>query len=73
MTKEPPHRYKRLNVRIDEETYETLQEKASVHGGISAVIRAMIRTFIRGKRNFALEDLAEEHKRAPKKTGAKSD
>jgi hypothetical protein len=41
-------------------------EKARPYGGLSAVIRAMLRAFVKGERNFDVEDLVEENTPASK-------
>ena len=63
----PPRKDKHLDVRIDADLYEKAKERARPFGGLSAVIRAMLRLFAQGERNFDIEDVARENERAPKK------
>ena len=64
----PAIREERINLRVSVELYRAAYEKALQYGGLSAVIRAMLRKFIKGAVNFDMEDLADENRRAPKAT-----
>lgn len=59
-------RNKKINLRLDSELYDQAMGKASGYGGLSAVIRAMLRKFVKGQQNFDIEDLAEENMPASK-------
>lgn len=65
-SRQPPKRGKHLTIRIDEDLYEKANERARFFGGLSAVMRAMLRMFASGENNFDPEDLAEENTRAKK-------
>lgn len=39
----------RFNIRLEQELYEQAKIKSLVYGGLSSVIRAMLKAFIRGK------------------------
>jgi hypothetical protein len=59
-------REERIGLRVDAELFRAAYEKALQYGGLSAVIRAMLRKFVEGTINFDLEDLADENRRAQK-------
>ncbi len=63
-------REERINLRVDADLYRAAYEKALQYGGLSAVIRAMLRKFVKGKINFDLDDLADENRRAQKRKSA---
>lgn len=54
-------RGRRLAIRIDEPLFLAAFERARQYGGLSAVIRAMLRAFVRGEGTFTLQDLSEEN------------
>jgi antitoxin component of RelBE/YafQ-DinJ toxin-antitoxin module len=56
----------RIGLRVDADLYRAAYEKALQYGGLSAVIRAMLRKFVKGEANFDIDDLADENRRAPK-------
>jgi hypothetical protein len=62
----PAPREQRINLRIDFDLYQAAYQKALQYGGLSAVIRAMLRKFVKGKPNFDIADLADENRRAAK-------
>jgi hypothetical protein len=62
----PTIREERINLRVSVDLYRAAYEKALQYGGLSAVIRAMLRKFVSGTINFELEDLADENRRAKK-------
>jgi hypothetical protein len=61
--KEEKKQPKRLNVQVDSEDYDEFAKKAGTYGTLSDVIRAMIRTFIKGERNFDITDLEDVRKK----------
>jgi|GEM_PF-3731941 len=61
-----PRREERIAFRLSADLYRAAYEKALQYGGLSAVIRAMLRKFVSGTVNFDIEDLADENRRAPK-------
>ncbi len=67
----PPARDVQINVRLDRKLHKDAKEKARPYGGVSAVIRAMLRAFVNGERNFDIEDLAEENTPSTKPTPPK--
>jgi hypothetical protein len=62
----PAPRTHQINLRVDEALYQAAVEKALQYGGLSPVVRAMLRKFIKGAANFDMEDLADENRRASK-------
>ncbi len=62
----PAAREERINLRVGADLYRAAYEKALQYGGLSAVIRAMLRKFVKGSVNFDMEDLADENRRAQK-------
>lgn len=67
----PPPRDKQINIRIDEDLYLRAKDRAKFMGGISAVVRAMLRMFAEGERNFDVDDLSREVSKAPPKSRKK--
>ena len=61
-----PKRDRHLNVRVDDNLYKAALDKAKPYGGLSVVVRAMLRAFTSGERNFAIDDIARENTPAPK-------
>jgi hypothetical protein len=61
------HRDEYIHLRVDAELKEQATEKARIYGGLSGVLRAMLKAFVGGERNFDPEDLASEHTQAPKR------
>jgi hypothetical protein len=62
----PDVRDERINLRVSADLYRAAYQKALRYGGLSAVIRAMLRKFVEGTINFDLEALDDENRRAPK-------
>jgi len=62
----PPKKDKRIEIRVDPDLYDRATERAHIFGGLSAVIRAMLKMFASGENNFDPEDLADAHRRAKK-------
>jgi antitoxin component of RelBE/YafQ-DinJ toxin-antitoxin module len=57
-----PKRGKIMHVRIDDDLFEAAMKKARRYGGISPVVRAMLRRFVaETEPNFDLADLEEEN------------
>jgi antitoxin component of RelBE/YafQ-DinJ toxin-antitoxin module len=57
-----PHRGKIMHVRIDADLFLAAMKKARRYGGISPVIRAMLRRFVASQDlNFDITDLEEEN------------
>lgn len=57
-----PHRGKMMHVRIDAELFLAAMKKARRYGGISPVVRALLRRFVASAElNFDLADLEQEN------------
>jgi len=60
-----------INLRVSADLYRAAYQKALRSGGLSAVIRAMLRKFVEGTINFDLDGLADENRRAAKGRGGR--
>lgn len=54
-------------VRVDKDLHRKAMQAARPYGGLSAVIRAFLRAFTAGERNFDVDQLAQENTPAPKR------
>ena len=64
---EPKHKDKKFQLRLSPEDLEQAKQRARPYGGLSAVLRAFLRAFVRGERNFDIDDLTQENTPAPKR------
>ena len=55
-----PKREKQVNIRLDLELFKVASEKARALGGLSVVIRTLLRRFVDGKINLRKEDVVDE-------------
>jgi hypothetical protein len=63
----PLPKSKYLNLRIDAELYALASKLAGPFGGLSAVMRALLRLFVSGAVTLTSEHILQEHRRSPKK------
>jgi len=61
MTEKPSGgRESRINLRIDADLYRSAFEKARALGGLSVVIRTLLRWFVDGRVSLKREDVVDE-------------
>lgn len=64
---EPPFKAKKIEIRVDSELAKRAQQKALRYGGLSAVVRALLRQWVeRDAITLTEDDIARENERAPK-------
>lgn len=61
----PPRRDKTYPLRLDSEMHKEAMKASRPYGGLAAVLRAFIRAFISGERNFDIDTLSQENTKAP--------
>ena len=63
----PNQKDNELKIRIDAEMARQAKFKAAAYGGLSVVIRALLRAWLdSGRVTLTAEDILREHNRAPK-------
>ena len=60
-----PRRDTTINIRINSELYDAASEKADTYG-VAAVVRALLRAYVRGAVEPPQEDLTKELQWAPR-------